>query len=115
MQHIFESNGHVYDVEIFHCGNTDIVRFYKERNEQYDKMLCNLVIATPSYGLLLIQYVGEDAVLTGTLNTKYFDEEMVSDIETFLEDNLPSCRNIYLPYHIDFVTISSSVEYNGEY
>ena len=29
----FESNGCIYDVEIFHCGNKDIVRFYEKKNE----------------------------------------------------------------------------------
>lgn len=27
----FESNGCIYDVEIFHCGNKDIVRFYEKK------------------------------------------------------------------------------------
>lgn len=115
MKRKFESNGCTYDVEIFQCGNTDIVRFYEERNEQYGEIFTDLVIATPSYGFLIIQYIAEDAVLTGTLNTKYFCEEMVNDIVTFLENNLPFCRNIYFPYHIDFVTVSSFTEYNGEY
>ncbi len=115
MRQIFKSNGCKYDVEIFQCGKTDIVRFYEQRNEQYGEILTDLVIATPSYGFLLIQYIAEDAVLTGTLNAKYFCEEMVDDIVTFLERNLSSCRNIYFPYHIDFVTTSSSIEYNGEY
>lgn len=115
MQQKFESKGCVYDVEIFHCDNTDIVRFYEKRSEQYGEKLSDLVIATPSYGFLLIQYITGDAVLTGTLNTKYFCEEMVDDIVTFLENHLSSCRNIYLPYHIDLVTVSTSKEYNGEY
>lgn len=71
MQQKFESKGCVYDVEIFHCDNTDIVRFYEKRNEQYGEKLSDLVIATPPYGFLLIQYITGDAVLTGTLNTKY--------------------------------------------
>lgn len=33
MQQKFTSNGCEYDVEILHCGNTDIVRFYEEQNE----------------------------------------------------------------------------------
>ena len=92
MQQKFTSNGCEYDVEILHCGNTDIVRFYEEQNEQYG-----------------------DAVLTGTLNRAYFNEEMVTDILDFLEKNIPACKNIYLPYHIDFVTVVLSAEYNGEY
>lgn len=115
MRRKFESNGCTYDAEIFQCGNTNIVRFFEERNEQYGEELTDLVIATPSYGFLLIQYIAEDAVLTGTLNTKYFCEEMMNDIVSFLENNLPSCKNIYFPYCIHFVTVSSSLEYNGEY
>ena len=115
MPQMFESNGRVYDVEIFQCGDTDIVRFYEKRNEQYGEMLSDLVIGTPSYGFLLIQHIAGDAVLTGTLNAKYFYAGMVDDIVTFLENNIPSCRNIYFPYHIDFFTVSSSEEYNGEY
>lgn len=71
MQQKFESNGCVYDVEIFHCGNTDIVRFYEAQNEQYGEMLSDLVIAVPSYGFLQIQYISGDAVLTGTFNNEY--------------------------------------------
>lgn len=115
MQQKFESNGCEYDVEIFHCGNTDIVRFYEAQKEQYGERLSDLVIAVPSYGFLQIQYISGDAVLTGTLSSEYFCKEMVSDIIDFLEKNIPSCRNIYLPYHIDFVTAVSSDEYNGEY
>lgn len=80
LQEEFESNGCVYDVEIFHCGNTDIVRFYEAQNEQYGESLSGLVIAVPSYGGLQIQYISGDAVLTGTLNSVYFCKEMVSDI-----------------------------------
>lgn len=115
MQQKFISNGRVYDVEIFRCDNTDIVRFYETQNEQYGETLSNLVIATPSYGFLLIKYIGNDAVLTGTLYRDYFSEDMVTDILDFVEKNIPSCSNIYLPYHIDFVTTEFSEEYNGEY
>ena len=115
MQQKFISNGCVYDVEIFCCDNTNIIRFYETQNEQYGETISDLVIATPSYGFLLIKYIGDDAVLTGTLNRDYFCEEMVSDIVDFVEENLPTCRNLYLPYHIDFVRTESSEEYNGEY
>ena len=73
----FESNGRMYDVEIFQHEDTDIVRFYEERNEQYGERLSNLVIGIPSYGFLLIQYIAGDAVLTGTLNAKYFCAELL--------------------------------------
>ena len=58
MQRKFESNGCTYDVEIFQCGNTDIVRFYEERYEHHPETLNNLVIVTPPCGFLLIQYIG---------------------------------------------------------
>ena len=51
-------------------------------------MLRDLVVATPSYGFLLIQYIDEDAVLTGTLNREYFCEEMLDDILYFTEENI---------------------------
>ena len=115
MQNKFTSNGRMYDAEIFHCNNTDIVRFYETQNEQYRENLSNLVIATPSYGFLLIKYIGSDVVLTGTLNKEYFSEEMVNEILDFMEDTFPSCRNAYLPYHIDFYSTEFSETYNGEY
>lgn len=37
----FESNGRMYDIEIFQHEDTDIVRFYEERNEQYGERLSN--------------------------------------------------------------------------
>ncbi len=40
---------------------------------------------------------------------------MMDDIITFLENSFPPCRGICFPYHIDFVTVSSYAEYNGEY
>ena len=73
----------------------ELEEIYEKRNEQYGEMLSDLVIGTPFYGFLLIQHIAGDAVLTGTLNAKYFYAGMVDDIVTFLENNIPSCRNIY--------------------
>lgn len=53
--------------------------------------------------------------MSGILNKKYFQEEMVEDILNFLEDNFPKYKNTYQVYHIEFVSVSDSVEYNGEY
>lgn len=52
--------------------------------------------------------VGGDAVLSGILDARYFSKAMTEDI-------LPDCRNMYLPYHIDFASLSDYDEYNGEY
>ena len=59
--------------------------------------------------------IGEDAVLNGFLDKQYFSKDMIEDILSFLEDSIPDCKNIYLPYHIDFVSIADYDEYNGEY
>lgn len=115
MQQIFDSHGNRYDVEYFHNKDADIIRFYESKNEIYRNPLSDLVIAQPSYGILLIQYIGDDCVLSGTLNKRYFCKEMISDILSFLEYNLPRCKNNYQPYHIDFVSVSDYEEYNGEY
>lgn len=115
MQKEFKSHGCVYDVEFFHSQNKDIVRFYDKSKEQYGDFLSNLVVVTPSYGFLLLQYIGDDVILSGTLNNKYFHKEMMGDLLDFLEDNFPQIRNTYQPYHMDFVSVSDYEEYNGEY
>lgn len=115
MHRRFVSKGCAYDAEILHYDNSDLVRFYEGCKEQYGEELSDLIIATPSYGYLLIQYVGDGAVLTGTLNEKYFKRDMLEDIMDFLAEQIPTCRNIYLPYHIDWVSTVFSEEYNGEY
>ena len=38
------------------------------------------MIVEPSYGYLLLQYIGDDATLSGSLNKEYFCEEMIEDI-----------------------------------
>lgn len=111
----FISHGHSYDVQFFQAENSCMIRFYDGNNEKYSKPLQDLVIVEPSYGVLLVQYIGDDAVLSGTLNEKYFSKDMTEELICFIEDNLPKCRNVYIPYHIDFVSISSYDEYNGEY
>lgn len=60
MQQKFESHGCMYDVEYFHNGNTDIIRFFERKNEQYKTSLADLVIAVPSYGFLQMQYIDDD-------------------------------------------------------
>ncbi len=115
MQKKFKSHECSYDAEFFLNENSCMIRFYDSKNEEYGEDLHDLVIVEPSYGFLLVQYIGEDAVLSGTLNEKYFSKDMVEDIICFLEDNLSRCRNIYFPYHIDFISVSDYDEYNGEY
>lgn len=115
MQQIFHSHGRFYNVEYLCSGNADMVRFYDVQNESHSSPLNDLVIVTPSYGYLLLQYIGDDAILSGSLNKEYFCEEMTEDIILFLEDNFPKIRNVYLPYHIDFFSVNEYDEYNGEY
>ena len=115
MYQVFECQSFLYHVEIFQNEDSHLIRFFDGESERYREPLSDLVIAGPSYGFLHIKHVGEDAVLSGFLDRKYFSEDMVEDILDFLEEILPECRNCYLPYHLDFVTISGHEEYNGEY
>lgn len=114
-QQKFCSQGHYFNVEYFYGDNADIVRFYDIKNESYSSPLSDLVIVEPSYGYLLLQYIGDDAILSGSLNKEYFCEEMTEDIIQFLEDSFPKIKNVYLPYHIDFFLVDKYDEYNGEY
>lgn len=115
MQQIFQSHGYSYNVEYFRSNNADMIRFYTAKNELYSDLLSDLVIVEPSYGYLLLQYIGNDVVLSGSLNREYFCEEMTEDIIQFLEDCFPKIKNIYMPYHIDFFSVDKYNEYNGEY
>ena len=115
MQQIFHSHGCSYNVEYFHSDNADMVRFYDTQNESHSCPLSDLVIAKSSYGYILLQYIGDDAILSGSLNKEYFCEEMTEDIIEFLEESFPKIRNVYLPYHIDFFSVDKYDEYNGEY
>lgn len=115
MQKKFTYNDQSYDVEYFHHEHSDLIRFYFAENEQYRDPLCDLVIVKPSCGYLLLQTIGSDAVLSGSLNSKYFNKEMTEGILEFLEVNFPLIKNAYLPYHIDFYTVANYDEYNGEY
>ena len=102
MKKTFESCGHSFDAEFFPAESSCMIRFYDSKNEDFGGSLHDLVIAEPSYGFLLVQYIGDDAVMT-------------EDILCFLEDSLPQCRNVYFPYHIDFAAVTGYDEYNGEY
>ena len=96
MKKTFESCGHSFDAEFFSAESSCMIRFYDSKNEDFGGSLHDLVIAEPSYGFLLVQYIGDD-------------------ILCFLEDSLPQCRNVYFPYHIDFAAVTGCDEYNGEY
>ena len=115
MQQIFQSHGCSYNVEYFNSDNASMIRFYAIQNELSVDLLSNLVIVEPSYGYILLQYIGNDAVLSGSLNKEYFSEEMTEDIIQFLEDCFPKIKNVYLPYHIDYFSVDKYDEYNGEY
>lgn len=115
MQQIFHSHDCSYNVECFHSNNADMIRFYDIQKELHSAPLSDLVIVEPSYGYILLQYIGDDAILSGSLNKEYFCEEMTEDIIKFLEESFPKIRNVYLPYHIDFFSVDKYDEYNGEY
>lgn len=115
MEQIFHSHGCSYHVGCFYGHDADMIYFYSVHKKSYCGVLSDLVIVEPSYGYLLLQYIGNDAILSGSLNKKYFSQEMIEDMIQFLEDSFPKIKNVYLPYHIDFFSVDSYEEYNGEY
>ena len=81
MKTVFQSRGTTCDVEILGGEAAFLIRFYNSGDENYAEPLHDLVIAPSSYGFLTLKKVGGDGVLR--------------------------CRDIYLPYHIDFVSLTN--------
>ena len=54
-------------------------------------------------------------MLGGFLDAAVFSREMAEALPNWLEDLIPECRDLYLPYHIDLVSLGDYAEYNGEY
>lgn len=115
MKTVFQSRGTTCDVEILGGEAAFLIRFYNSGDENYAEPLHDLVIAPSSYGFLTLKKVGGDGVLSGFLDEQHFNRDIVDNIVTFIENTLPGCRDIYLPYHIDFVSLTHYEEYNGEY
>ena len=118
MKTVFQSRGTTCDVEILGGEAAFLIRFsimMDSGDENYAEPLHDLVIAPSSYGFLTLKKVGGDGVLSGFLDEQHFNRDIVDDIVTFIENTLPGCRDIYLPYHIDFVALTHYEEYNGEY
>lgn len=111
----FRYREQLYNVEMIQNGNSYLIRFFNGAVENYREPLSDLVVVYSPYGFLHLKGIGEDAVLSGFLNENYFTKDMVEDIIEFLVECLPEYRNCYLPYHIDFVSVSNYEEYNGEY
>ena len=115
MRKIFKSGELACDAEVLGGNDTYIIRFYDHQAKRWPVPLSDLVIVPSDYGFLRLRRVGGDAVLSGILDARYFSKAMTEDILAFLEDILPDFRNMYLPYHIDFASLSDYDEYNGEY
>lgn len=111
----FIYNGWSCDAEFFYGDNGCVIRFLDSSEEKYGNQLSDLVIAHTGYGFLHIKYVGEDAVLSGMLDGSRFSKDMIQSVTDFAEENISECRNVYLPYHIDFISMTDYDEYNGEY
>ena len=115
MQTLFTSCDCTYDVEIFQNGDSKVIRFYDEQSEQFHAPISDLIIVRPSHGFLHLKFIEEDAILSGSLDKDYFSKKMVDDLISFVETLFPECKDVYLPYHIDFVSTVAYDEYNGEY
>ncbi len=112
----FEYNNFSCDVDVFYGSNDVLVRFYDSSKEQSDDEICNLVIVNPGYGYILLKNKGDAALLSGFLDENIFSsDELVHAVIDFLEKLSPVSGDVYTPYHIDRVKLTSYVEYNGEY
>ena len=107
MKQIFYSRGCSFHVEYFYRDQAVMICFHAAKMKPYSGALSDLVIVEPSNGYLLLQYIGDDAILSGSLNQEYFCEEMIEDMIRFLEESFPKIKNVYLPYHIDFFSVLS--------
>ena len=111
----FESGGFSCGAEFLHSGNAWAVRFYDDSGPGFKAPLANLVTPPDCYGFLHLQCVGEDGVFSGFLDAAHFSPDMTEDLLALLEETIFNGVGCYLPYHIDFVTLQSCEEYNGEY
>lgn len=107
-------NGREFNAEIYDGKDGYVIRLYCG-SEEYSGSLSNLVIVPSCAGFLYLRFIGDDAVMSGLLDKRYFSENTTDEIIRFLEDRFPGLRGAYFPYHIDFVELSGYDEYNGEY
>lgn len=112
----FEYESFSCDVDVFYKENDVLVRFYDSSKEQSGDEIIDLVIVEPGYGYLLIKYKGDAALLSGLLDENIFSsDELIEAAIEFLEGLSKVSGDIYTPYHIDRVRLTSYLEYNGEY
>ena len=115
MEATFQTGGFSCDASILREGDTWLVRLYRREEEQYRTPIRDLVIVNSGLGYLHLRPVGGGAVLGGFLDAAVFSREMAEALPNWLEDLIPECRDLYLPYHIDLVSLGDYAEYNGEY
>jgi hypothetical protein len=113
----FELKSFSCDVDVFNKGNDLLVRFYDSSKEQSEEEIINLIIVNPGYGYIFLKYKGDSSgLLGGFLDEEVFSsDEMVEAAISFVEDLSPLSKSVYVPYHVDRVSLTSYVEYNGEY
>lgn len=110
--------GRELDAEIYNSnGGNDgyVIRLFHGSEEKYSEPLSDLVIVPSCAGFLYLRFIGDDAVMSGLLDKRYFSENTADEIIGFLEEKFPELHNTYFPYHIDFVELTGYDEYNGEY
>ena len=107
-------NGREFGIEIYGGSDGYVIRLF-HGSEEYSEPLSNLVIVPSCAGFLYLRFIGEDAVMSGILDKRYFSENAVVEMIGFLEEKFPELRNAYFPYHIDLAEMTGYDEYNGEY
>lgn len=112
----FKFNDFSCDVDVFYRDKDLLVRFYDSSKEQEEGEIINLVLVDPGYGYLFLKLKGDSGLLGGYLDENIFSsDEIVEAAISFIQSLSPLSMNIYLPYHVDRVKLTSYVEYNGEY
>ena len=89
------------DVDVFTCENDLVVRFYEQTKEHKEAEICNVVIVDPGYGYISLKYKGSDALLSGFLDERFFDnDEIMNAAIEFVESLSSLSADAYIPHHV---------------
>jgi len=92
-----------------------IIKFFDKSKEHSESEIKDYVDVDAGYGYISLKFKGEDALLSGFLDTSIFtDENMIDSVIEFVESLSPHAKEAYIPHHVKTVKFTGSVQYNGE-